>query len=59
MIFTFNGSPQQIKEQQEVQQYVTRVCESRPGCVDCELKEKDLQIANSIVRCNTGRGDIK
>lgn len=56
MIFSFGGNPQQMKEQQEIQEQVTRMCESHPGCVDCELKIREIKIGNSIVTCITGIG---
>lgn len=57
MIFSFGGNPQQIKEQQEVQEQATRMCESHPGCVDCELKIREIKIGNSVVTCITGKSN--
>ena len=35
---------------------VMQICTQHPECKDCPLKEGDMNIQNSVVRCETGRG---
>lgn len=37
---------------------IRKICEQHLGCADCPLKEKDLQIEDSLVRCDTGRNNV-
>lgn len=52
--FTFNFSDLNLNNEQFME-----ICKAHPGCVDCPLKTKDIEINGSLLRCNTGRGDIR
>lgn len=59
MVFSFTGGdPRQQMEIETVRRHFNEICTTHLGCVDCPLKTQDMQISNSIIRCNTGRGDF-
>lgn len=40
-----------------VNQEFVRICSEHPGCKDCPMKEKDINIQGMLVRCETGRNN--
>ena len=36
---------------------VMKICTQHHECKDCPLKEGDMNIQNSVVRCETGRNN--
>lgn len=52
--FTFNLNDLNLNNEQFME-----ICKSHPGCEDCPLKTEDKKINGTIIRCNTGRGDIR
>lgn len=40
---------------QATNQEFMKVCKSHPGCKDCPLKNSDMDIQGTILRCETGR----
>ena len=59
MILNFGGNPQQQMEMKAVNDEFMTICKGHPDCTGCPLAVKDVQMSNSTVRCNTGRGDFK
>lgn len=59
MVINFGGDPRQQMEMKIVNEEFMQICKGHPDCVGCPLAVKDVQIGNSTVRCNTGRGDLK
>lgn len=53
-IYEFNFNDLTLNNKQFME-----ICEAHPGCVDCPLKTQDMEIDGTMMRCNTGRGDIR
>lgn len=59
MVINFGSDSRQQMEIKIVNDEFMQICKGHPDCVGCPLAIKDVQIGNSTVRCNTGRGDLK
>lgn len=40
---------------QAVNQEFMKICKSHPSCVNCPLKNSDMDIQGVMLRCETGR----
>ena len=36
-------------------QEIMKICKEHPKCIDCPLKDKDVQLQGGLTRCETGR----
>lgn len=32
-----------------------KICSEHPKCIDCPLRDKDVQLQGGLIRCETGR----
>lgn len=40
---------------QAVNQEFMNICKAHPSCIDCPLKNGDMNIQDIVLRCETGR----
>lgn len=44
-----------MNDVQNVNTEFLKICAEHDGCVGCPLLKEDMQIGNSVIRCETGR----
>lgn len=55
MMFQFNVNQQFTNDNNMALQQAAKTCAEHPGCKDCPLLNGDMNIGNSVIRCETAR----